>query len=71
LVIWAHRRVVEVARELLRVVEELEEGSHASACCAERSRCVLVHLFDWAWASGVVEPLLPLQSSCVLRVIGL
>jgi hypothetical protein len=43
LVIWAHRRVVEVARELLRVAEELEEDSHASACCAERSRCVLVY----------------------------
>jgi hypothetical protein len=27
-VIWAHRRVVEVARELLRVVEELEEDAH-------------------------------------------
>ena len=46
LVIWAHRRVAEVARELLRVVEELEEDAHASACCAERSRCVLACFFD-------------------------
>jgi hypothetical protein len=72
LVIWAHRRVAEGARELLRVVEVLEEDAHASACCAERaSRCVLVRPFDWAWTTGVVESLLPLQTSCVLRMLGL
>jgi hypothetical protein len=38
LVIWAHRRVAEVSRELLGAVEELEEDAHTSACCAGRSR---------------------------------
>jgi hypothetical protein len=32
LVIWAHRRVVEVARELLRAVEELEEEGCSCIC---------------------------------------
>jgi hypothetical protein len=37
---------------------------------APGSRCVLVRLFGWAWASGAVEPLLPLQTACVL-VLGM
>ena len=60
LVVWAYRREVEVARELLGVVEDLEEDAHAPACCAGRFGCVLVCFFNCAWAAGVVEPLLPL-----------
>jgi hypothetical protein len=30
----------KVARELLGVVEDLEEDAHAPACCAERPGCV-------------------------------
>jgi hypothetical protein len=71
LAIWAHRRVVEVACELLGAVEAFEEGPHASARCAERPGCALVRPFDWAWASGAVEPLLPLQTACMLGMIGL
>jgi hypothetical protein len=32
LVVWAYRREVEVARELLGVVEDLKEDAHAPAC---------------------------------------
>jgi hypothetical protein len=47
LVIWAHRRVVEIACEFFGGVEALEGGSHASAsaCCAGRSWCALVCCF--------------------------
>ena len=55
-----HGFKVEVARELLGVVEDLEEGAHAPACCAECSGCGLVCFLNCAWAAGVVEPLLPL-----------
>ena len=71
LVVWAYRREVEVARELLSAVEDLEEGAHAPACCAECSGCGLVCFLNCTWASGAVEPLLSLQASCVLGVVCL
>jgi hypothetical protein len=72
LVVWAYRREVKVAREFLGVVEDLEEGAHAPACCAECSGCGLVCFLNCTWTSGAVEPLLSLQASCVLvRVICL
>ena len=71
LVIWGHRRVVEIACEIFVVIEAFEGDSQASACCAGRSWRALVCSFDQTGASSVVEPLLPLQTACVFGMIGL
>jgi hypothetical protein len=75
LVIWGHRRVVEITCEFFVVVKDFEEGaSHAPACCAgRRSWRAPVCFFDQAGASSAVEHLLPLQTACacVLGMTGM
>jgi hypothetical protein len=48
----AIEKQVEIARELLGVVEDLKEVAHAPSCCAERPGCVLVCFFSCAAVPG-------------------